>query len=161
MKIFTLVAVLASVFNLGLFAEQTLSIIKPDAVKNHYIGDIISRFEDADLNIDAIKMTKLSKDQAERFYAEHKGKPFFSGLVEFMTSGPIVAMVLEGNDAIAKNRKIMGSTDPKKAEKNTIRADLAESVTRNAVHGSDSSEAAKREIMFFFQADEIFPAKGH
>ncbi len=159
MKIYAWIAAAASVLNLGLFAEQTLSIIKPDAVKNHYIGDIISRFEDANLNIDAIKMTRMTKEQAEKFYAEHREKPFFPELVEFMSSGPIVAMVLEGNDVIAKNRKIMGATDPKKAEKDTLRADFAESVTRNAVHGSDSPEAAKREITFFFKADEIFPAK--
>lgn len=149
----------ACLLNLSVFAEQTLSIIKPDAVKNHYIGDIISRFEDENFNIQALKMTRLSKEQAEKFYAEHRERPFFPELVNFMTSGPVVVMVLEGQDAIAKNRKIMGATDPKKAEENTLRADFAESVTRNAVHGSDSPEAAKREIAFFFKGDEIFTSK--
>jgi nucleoside diphosphate kinase len=159
MKLIAWIAVAVCSLNLGLFAEQTLSIIKPDAVKNHYIGSIVSRFEDEKLNIDAIKMTRLTKEQAEKFYAEHRERPFFNDLVEFMTSGPIVAIVLEGNDAIAKNRKIMGATDPKKADKGTLRADFAESMTRNAVHGSDSPEAAQREIQFFFKTDEIFPKK--
>lgn len=158
MKIYALIAAVACVFNPGLFAEQTLSIIKPDAVKNHHIGDIISRFEDANLNIDAIKMTRMTKAQAEKFYGEHRERPFFPELIEFISSGPIVVMVLEGNDAIAKNRKLMGDTDPKKAEKGTLRADFAESKGKNAVHGSDSPEAAKREIMFFFKPDEIYPA---
>ena len=155
-KFYSFILATASLLSLNLSAEQTLSILKPDVVKEHNIGDVISYFEDANLNISAMKMTKLSKDQAAKFYAEHQGKPFFSGLVEFMSSGPIVALVLEGNGVIAKNRKLMGTTDPKKAEPGTIRADFAESVTRNAVHGSDSPEAAKREIAFFFKADEIF-----
>lgn len=155
-KFCSFILAVASLLSLNLNAEQTLSILKPDVVKEHNIGDIISYFEDANLNISAMKMTRLSKDQAAKFYAEHQGKPFFSDLVEFMSSGPIVALVLEGDGVIAKNRKLMGATDPKKAEQGTIRADFAESVTRNAVHGSDSPEAAKREISFFFKPDEIY-----
>lgn len=130
--------------------EQTLSIIKPDAVKANHIGEIISRFEKSGLKIANIKMVNLSKQQAGDFYAVHKERPFYGELVDFMSSGPAVVMVLEGPDAIAKNRKIMGATDPKKADKGTIRADFAQDVQHNAVHGSDSSEAAKSEIIFFF-----------
>lgn len=136
--------------------QQTLSIIKPDAVKNHHIGDIIARFEKAGLSIAAIKMTLLTKEQAGKFYQVHSSRPFYPALVEFMTSGPVVVMVLEGNNAIAKNREIMGATDPSKANPGTLRADFAESVTRNAVHGSDSAETAKEEINFFFKPNEVF-----
>ncbi|MBS4164329.1 Nucleoside diphosphate kinase [Candidatus Protochlamydia amoebophila] len=136
-------------------SEQTLSIIKPDAVQNNYIGEIISRFEQAGLKIAAIKMTTLTKDQASKFYAIHKDRPFYNDLVNFMSSGPVVVMVLEGNQAIAKNRELMGATDPKKAEKGTLRADFAESMSRNAVHGSDSPETAEEEVLFFFKSDEI------
>lgn len=136
--------------------EQTLSIIKPDAVANHHIGEIIARFEKAGINIDAIKMEKLDKSRAEGFYAEHKGKPFFDGLVEFMTSGPIVVMVLSGDNVVAKNREIMGATDPSKAAAGTLRKDFAGSMTKNAVHGSDSPTSAKREIAYFFTPEEIY-----
>lgn len=135
--------------------EQTLSIIKPDAVQNNHIGEIISRFEQAGLKIAAIKMTTLSKDQAGKFYQVHRDRPFYRDLVDFMSSGPVVILVLEGNQAITKNREIMGATDPKKADKGTLRSDFAESVTRNAVHGSDSPETAKEEIQFFFQPSDI------
>jgi nucleoside-diphosphate kinase len=135
--------------------ERTLSIVKPDAVSRHHIGDIISRFEKAGLSIVAAKMLQLSKPQAEAFYAVHKERPFFQDLVAFMITGPILAMVLEGPQAIAKNRELMGATDPKKAEKGTIRADLASSIEENAVHGSDGPETAKFEIDFFFKPEEI------
>lgn len=135
--------------------EQTLSIIKPDAVQNNHIGEIISRFEDSGLRIAAIKMVKLNKDQAGKFYQVHKERPFYKELVDFMSSGPIVVLVLEGKQAVTKNRQLMGATDPSKAEKGTIRADLAESMGRNAVHGSDSPEAAQDEILFFFQPSDI------
>lgn len=135
-----------------LCAEQTLSIIKPDAVKEHHIGEIISRFEKNGLNIANLKMTKLSKEKAGEFYAEHKERPFYSNLIEYMTSGPIVIMVLDGDNAIAKNRKLMGATDPAKAEQGTIRKDFGSSIEHNAVHGSDSIDSAKREITFFFGA---------
>lgn len=130
--------------------EQTLSIIKPDAVASHHIGEIIARFEKAGLNVAAIKMTTLSKQQAEAFYAVHKDKPFFADLTTFMSSGPVVAIVLEGPNAVTKNREIMGATDYRKAAPGTIRADFAQSITKNAVHGSDSLENAKIEIEFFF-----------
>lgn len=139
----------------GTQQERTLSIIKPDAVAANHIGEIIARFEKAGLKIAAIKMAQLSKLQAEEFYAVHKERPFFSSLVSFMTSGPIVVMVLQGPDAVAKNRSIMGATDPKKAASGTIRADFATSIQNNAVHGSDSSETAKNEILFFFPEKEI------
>ncbi len=135
--------------------EQTLSIIKPDAVQNNHIGEIISRFEQSGLRIAAIKMTTLSKDQAGKFYQVHRDRPFYRDLVDFMSSGPVVILVLEGNQAITKNREIMGATDPKKADRGSLRADFAESVTRNAVHGSDSPETAKEEIQFFFQPSDI------
>jgi nucleoside-diphosphate kinase len=137
---------------LSVEAEETLSIIKPDAVQQHHIGDIISRFEKNGLDIKQIKKAKLTKEQAEKFYAEHKGKPFFDKLIAYMTSGPVVIMVLEGDDAIAKNRKLMGATDPVKADKGTLRSDFGQSVEHNAVHGSDSSASAQREILFFFPA---------
>lgn len=136
--------------------EQTLSIIKPDAVAKHHIGQIIARFELNGLSVDAIRMLKFNRKLAEEFYSEHKGKPFFDDLVAFMTSGPIVVMVLSGDDAIEKNRAIMGVTNPNQAAPNTLRRDFAESMTRNAVHGSDSPASAKREIAFFFTPEDLF-----
>jgi nucleoside-diphosphate kinase len=136
--------------------ERTLSILKPDALKNHHIGNIISRFEDAGLHIAALKMIKLTPEQVSEFYKIHRDRPFYPELVKFISSGPIVAIVLEGNNAVNKNRQLMGATDPNKAEKGTIRADYAESVSRNSVHGSDSLENANQEIEFFFQPNEIF-----
>lgn len=130
--------------------QRTLSIIKPDAVKKNVIGAILSRFEQNDLKIVALEMMQLSREQAESFYGEHKERGFFADLVAFMTSGPVVVQVLEGDDAIAKNRDLMGATNPKEAAAGTIRADFADSIDANAVHGSDSEEAAKREISFFF-----------
>lgn len=135
--------------------EQTLSIIKPDAVKKGVIGKIVQRFEDNGLRIAAMKKLQLSKSDAQGFYAVHKERPFFKDLVEFMISGPVVVMVLEGNNAVAKNRELMGATNPKEAAKGTIRADFAESIDANAVHGSDSLENAKIEIAFFFSSREI------
>ncbi len=136
--------------------EQTLSIIKPDAVKKNVIGQIMTRFEEAGLRIAATKKVMLSVADAEAFYAVHKERPFFGELVEFMTSGPVVVSVLEGENAVAKHREIMGATDPKEAAPGTIRADFAESIDANAVHGSDSLENAKKEIAFFFAEREIF-----
>jgi nucleoside-diphosphate kinase len=135
--------------------QQTLSIIKPDAVKKNVIGKIIDRFESNGLRIAAMKKVQLSRSDAEQFYAVHKERPFFNDLVEFMISGPVVVMVLEGEDAVAKNRKLMGATNPKEAEAGTIRADFAESIDANAVHGSDSLENAEIEINFFFAKREI------
>ena len=135
--------------------EQTLSIIKPDAVADNHIGEIIARFEKNGLKIGGIKMVRLNREQAEQFYAVHKDRPFFPELVSFMSSGPIVAIVLQGDNAVAKNREIMGATDPKKAAQGTIRSDFAQSTGKNAVHGSDSLENAKTEIAFFFIPDEI------
>ena len=135
--------------------EQTLSIIKPDAVKNGVIGKIIDRFESNNLRIAAAKKLQLSRTDAESFYAIHKDRPFFKDLVDFMISGPVVVMVLEGNNAVAKNRELMGATNPKEAAKGTIRADFAQSIDANAVHGSDSLENAKNEISFFFCTREI------
>lgn len=136
--------------------EQTLSIIKPDAVRKNVIGQILARFEAAGLRIIAARMKFLSRAEAEGFYAVHRGRPFFNDLVEFMTSGPVLVQVLEGEDAIAKNRELMGATDPKKAAKGTIRADFADSIDANAVHGSDARETAKTEIAYFFPAAEVF-----
>ena len=130
--------------------ERTLSIIKPDAVSKSVIGDIIKRFEGAHLKVVAIRMQHLTKKEAEGFYAVHRERPFFNSLATFMSSGPVVAMVLEGEDAVIKNRTLMGATDPKKADKGTIRADLAGSIEANAVHGSDSKDSAAIEIPFFF-----------
>nr|3VGU_A Chain A, Nucleoside diphosphate kinase [Halomonas sp. \ len=135
--------------------ERTLSIIKPDAVAKNVIGEIESRFEKAGLKIVAAKMLQLSQEQAEGFYAEHKERPFFGDLVGFMTSGPVVVQVLEGENAIAANRDLMGATNPKEAEAGTIRADYAQSIDANAVHGSDSPESAAREIAYFFAESEI------
>lgn len=137
--------------------ERTLSIIKPDAVAKNVIGEIYSRFENNGLSIAGAKMLRLSAEKAEGFYAEHKGKPFFTALIEFMTSGPITVQVLEGENAVAKNRELMGSTNPQEAAAGTIRADFAESIDANAVHGSDSPESAEREIGYFFDAAEICP----
>lgn len=135
--------------------EQTLSIIKPDAVASNHIGDIISRFEKAGLKIVAAKMLHLSTEQAQGFYAVHKHRPFFQELVAFMITGPVLVMVLEGEDAISKNRAIMGATNPKDAAPGTIRADFAKSIEKNAVHGSDAAETAKTEIAFFFKSQDI------
>jgi nucleoside-diphosphate kinase len=160
---YSYLCILLTVISTSLFAhqpntteQQTLSIIKPDAVSSKHIGHIISRFEDNGLRVAAVKMTKLSKEQAEQFYAVHKERPFYTDLVEFMSSGPVVILVLKGEDAVAKNRALMGATDPSKAEKNTLRADFAQSVTKNAVHGSDSVENAEKEITFFFNPSEIY-----
>ncbi len=136
--------------------ERTLSIIKPDAVAKNVIGKIYTRFEDAGLRIVASRMTQLSQQQAEGFYAVHRERPFFKDLVSFMVSGPVVIQVLEGEGAIARNRELMGATDPKKAEKGTIRADFADSIDANAVHGSDAVETARTEIAYFFPALEIY-----
>jgi len=132
--------------------ERTLSIIKPDAVAKNVIGEIVSRFEKADLKVVAMQMKQLSKADAEGFYAEHKERPFFADLVAFMTSGPVVVQVLEGENAIALNRELMGATNPKEAAEGTIRRDFAESIDANAVHGSDSAASAEREIAYFFGA---------
>ena len=136
--------------------ERTLSIIKPDAVAKNVIGEIYARFEKAGLKIVASRMTHLSRNDAEGFYAVHKGRPFFKDLVEFMISGPVVIQVLEGESAIQKNRDLMGATDPKKAAKGTIRADFAQSIDANAVHGSDAPETAATEIAYFFPASQVF-----
>lgn len=137
--------------------ERTLSIIKPDAVAKNHIGEINARFEAAGLCIVAAKMLRLSKDVAGGFYAEHRERPFFPALIEFMTSGPVVVQVLEGEGAIARNRELMGATNPKEAAAGTIRADFAESIDANAVHGSDSPASAEREVAYFFAASEICP----
>lgn len=130
--------------------EATLSIIKPDAVAKNVIGDIVCRFEHAGLRVVGMQMIELTEEDAAGFYAEHSERPFFKDLVAFMTSGPVVVQVLEGEDAIAKNRELMGATNPKEAEPGTIRADFADSIDANAVHGSDSAESAAREIAYFF-----------
>jgi nucleoside-diphosphate kinase len=137
--------------------ERTLSIIKPDAVSKNHIGNIYSRFEDAGLRIVAARMKHLTTKQAEGFYAVHKERPFFRDLVTFMTSGPVMVSVLEGDNAVAKHRDIMGATDPKKAAKGTIRADFAASIDENAVHGSDSQDNARVEIAYFFRTTELCP----
>ena len=137
--------------------ERTFSIVKPDAVAKNVIGEIYSRFEKNGLTIVASKMLHLSREQAEGFYGEHKGRPFFDALVEFMTSGPVMVQVLEGEGAVLKNRELMGATNPKEADAGTIRADFAESIDANAVHGSDAPESAAREIAFFFSEGEICP----
>ncbi len=137
--------------------ERTISIIKPDAVAKNVIGEIYSRFEKGGLKIIAAKMKHLSKSDAEGFYAVHKERPFFADLVEFMTSGPVFVQVLEGENAVAKNRELMGATNPAEADAGTIRADFAQSIDENAVHGSDSLENAQIEIDYFFSEDEICP----
>jgi nucleoside-diphosphate kinase len=139
----------------GKIMEQTLSIIKPDAVAKNVVGQILARFEAADLRIAATKKIQLSQADAEAFYAIHAERPFFKDLVEFMISGPVVVTVLEGENAMAKNRELMGATNPAEAEAGTIRADFAESIDANAVHGSDSVENAKNEIAFFFAQREV------
>lgn len=136
-------------------AERTLSIIKPDGVAKNIIGDVYSRFEKAGLKIIAAKMLHLSEAQAQEFYAVHKERPFYADLVKFMVSGPVMVQVLEGDDAIAKHREVMGATNPKDAAPGTIRADFAETVDENVVHGSDAPETAKNEIAFFFKDNEI------
>ncbi|ODP96910.1 nucleoside-diphosphate kinase [Salinivibrio sp. SS2] len=137
--------------------ERTFSIVKPDAVERNLIGAIYQRIESAGLRIVAAKMLHLTKEQAEGFYAEHQGKPFFASLVEFMTSGPIMVQVLEGESAISRYRELMGKTNPEEAACGTLRADFAESMQYNSVHGSDSPASAEREIAYFFTADEIHP----
>lgn len=135
--------------------ERTISIIKPDAVAKNVIGKIYTRFEDAGLRIVAAKMMQLSRDKAEGFYAVHKERPFFKDLIDFMTSGPVMVQVLEGENAINKNREVMGATNPAEAAPGTIRADFASTIDENAVHGSDSPETAKAEIAYFFSEEEI------
>ncbi len=135
--------------------ERTFSIIKPNAVQDNNIGNIISRFEKEGLRIAALKLTHLSKEKAEGFYIEHKERPFFGSLVGFMTEGPVVLMVLEGENAVEKNRKIMGATNPANAEENTLRKLYAKSIEANAVHGSDSLASAEREINYFFDKNEV------
>ncbi|MDM3870125.1 nucleoside-diphosphate kinase [Porticoccus sp. W117] len=135
--------------------QRTLSIIKPDAVAKNVIGEIDARFEKAGLKVVAMKMVRLNEESAGGFYAEHKERPFFPALIEFMTSGPVVVQVLEGEEAVVANRDLMGATNPKEAAAGTIRADFAETIDANAVHGSDSPESAAREIAYFFNADEI------
>ena len=135
--------------------ERTLSIVKPDAVRKNVIGKILDRFESAGLTVIACKMLVLTRDQAEGFYAVHREREFFGELVEYMISGPVVIKVLEGEGAIQRNRKVMGATNPQDADRGTIRADFAESIQENAVHGSDGPETARNEIAFFFSDDEI------
>jgi nucleoside-diphosphate kinase len=140
-------------------AEQTLSIIKPDAVQKNAIGKILARFEAAGLRIVAARMVHLSRKEAEGFYAVHRERPFFKDLVDFMISGPVLVQVLEGDNAVAKNRDLMGATDPKKAAKGTIRADFADSIDANAVHGSDSAANARTEIAYFFPNGGVYSRK--
>ncbi|HXR19926.1 MAG TPA: nucleoside-diphosphate kinase [Steroidobacteraceae bacterium] len=137
--------------------ERTLSIVKPDGVARNLIGEVYRRFESQGLKIIAARMLQLSQAQAQLFYAVHRERPFYQDLVRYMTSGPVVAQVLEGENAVARNRQIMGATDPKQAEPGTIRADLALSIEANVVHGSDAAETAAREIGFFFSTTEICP----
>ena len=137
--------------------ERTLSIIKPDGVGRNLIGEVLNRFEKAGLAVVAARMMHLSQKEAEGFYAVHRERPFFKDLVKFMTSGPVLVQVLEGGGAIAKNREVMGATDPKKAAKGTIRADLASSIDENVVHGSDAADTAAREIAYFFREIEVCP----
>ncbi|XAH25729.1 nucleoside-diphosphate kinase [Xylophilus sp. GW821-FHT01B05] len=136
--------------------ERTLSIIKPDAVAKNVIGQIVSRFEAAGLKVAAARLVQLSRAEAEQFYAVHKARPFFKDLVDFMISGPVFVQVLEGENAILKNRDLMGATDPKKAEAGTIRADFADSIDANAVHGSDAAETAAVEVSFFFPSLNVY-----
>ncbi len=135
--------------------EKTFSIIKPNAVQKNVMGEIMTRFEKKGLRISAAKFTQLSREKAEGFYIEHKERPFFNSLVSFMTSGPVLLMVLEGEGAVAKNREIMGATNPEKADPGTIRKDFADSIEANAVHGSDSPTSAQREISYFFEKNEV------
>ncbi len=136
--------------------ERTLSIIKPDAVAKNVIGEIYSRFEKAGLKVIAARMTHLSRNEAEGFYAVHRGRPFFGDLVEFMSSGPVMVQVLEGDNAILRNRDLMGATDPKKADAGTIRKDFAQSIDANAVHGSDAADTAQVEIAYFFASSQLY-----
>jgi nucleoside-diphosphate kinase len=136
--------------------EYTLSIIKPDAVAKNVVGKIISRFEEGGLKVAAARMMHLSQEEASQFYAVHRERPFFADLVKFMTSGPVLVQVLAGENAIAKNRDLMGATNPKDARPGTIRADFADSIDANAVHGSDSAETAKQEIAYFFESSVVF-----
>jgi len=140
--------------------ERTLSIVKPDGVARNLIGEVYRRFETAGLRIVAARMMRLSQAEAEAFYAVHRERPFYRDLVRYMTSGPVMVQVLEGDGAIARNRDVMGATDPKKAAPGTIRADLAQSIEQNVVHGSDAAETAEREIGFFFRDIEICPRAG-
>lgn len=152
----------ASLFLLaGLHAaqEQTLAIIKPDAVAADHVGEIIARLEKNGLHVIALKMARISKPQAEEFYAIHKERPFYKDLVTFMSSGPVVLIALEGENGVAKNREVIGATNPQEAAKGTIRADFAKSMSENAIHGSDSVDNAKSEVAFFFSANELFPKK--
>jgi len=137
--------------------ERTLSIIKPDGVEKNIIGEVYSRFEKAGLKIIAARMAHLSKEEAEGFYAVHKERPFFNALVEFMTSGPVMIQALEGENAINRNRELMGATNPAEAEPGTIRADFAKTIDANVVHGSDGEDTARNEIAYFFKEGEIFP----
>ena len=137
--------------------ERTLSIVKPDAVSKNLIGEIYKRFEGAGLQIVAARMLHLTREQAEGFYAVHRERPFFNALVEFMTSGPVMVQVLEGENAIAKNREVMGATNPEEADPGTIRADFATTIDANAVHGSDAPETARTEIAFFFSDEDVCP----
>jgi nucleoside-diphosphate kinase len=137
--------------------ERTLSIVKPDGVGRNLIGEVYRRFEQVGLRVVAARMLQLSQGEAEGFYAVHRERPFFKDLVKFMISGPVMVQVLEGESAIAKNREVMGATDPKKADKGTIRADLATSIDENIVHGSDAPDAAAREISYFFREIEVCP----
>src|ERR1700744_5525333 len=137
--------------------ERTLSIVKPDGVGRNLIGEVYRRFEKAGLEVVAARMMRLSQTEAEGFYAVHRERPFFKDLVRFMTSGPVIVQVLEGENAIAKHRQVMGATDPKKADKGTIRADLASSIDENVVHGSDAADTAAREIAYFFRETELCP----
>jgi len=139
--------------------ERTLSIVKPDAVAKNIIGEVLRRFEKSGLKIVAARMMLLTKTQAEGFYAVHKNRPFFNGLVQFMTSGPVLVQVLEGENAIALNREIMGATNPKEAAPGTLRAEFADSIDENVAHGSDGPETAKEEIDFFFSSEEIYSRK--
>jgi nucleoside-diphosphate kinase len=149
--------ILSAYIGVVMAIERTLSIIKPDGVAKNIIGKIYSRFEKAGLRVIAAKMLHLSKQQAGEFYAVHKERPFYNDLIEFMTSGPVMVQVLEGENAINKNREVMGATNPKDAAAGTIRADFAETVDENVVHGSDGPDTAKVEIAFFFQDNEICP----
>lgn len=141
---------------LSLNAEMTLSIIKPDAVAANHVGDIIARYEKGGLKVAGVKMVKMTKPEAMQFYSAHKDKPYYQGLVNMMNSGPVVVLALEGDNAIARTREIMGATDPAKALTGTIRRDFAVSIQSNAVHGSDAAETAKRELAFFFKPEEIY-----
>ena len=155
-KTFVAFTLITAAFTTTLLGEETLAIIKPDAVKAHHIGAILDKYEQSSLKIIGLKMVKLTPEQAGQFYAIHKDRPFYADLVKFFSSGPIVAIVLEGDDAVQKNRKIMGATNPAQADEGTIRRLFATSVTENAVHGSDSPASAAEEISFFFKPTEIF-----